>query len=115
MDAGEEWTIEKVMRVVNYNCFHVTFSGGDPMYQAEELLPLAKAITEAGYKIWCYTGFHYENIRDKSPYRELLQYVDVLVDGPFVESLKPAVALRFRGSSNQRFIRPATGEEIFFD
>lgn len=115
MDAGEDWTVEKVMRVVDYNRFHVTFSGGDPMYQAEELIPLARAIAEAGYKIWCYTGFHYEVIRDKSPYRELLQYIDVLVDGPFIESLKPTVALRFRGSSNQRFIRPATGEEIFFD
>lgn len=115
MDAGEDWTVDKVMAVVEYNRFPVTFSGGDPMYQAEALIPLARAITEAGYSIWCYTGFHYEAIRDRSPYRELLQYVDVLVDGPFVESLKPARALRFRGSSNQRFIRPATGEEIFFE
>lgn len=115
-DAGEDWSLEKVMAVVEYNRFPVTFSGGDPMYQAEELLPLARAISEAGYKIWCYTGFHYEAIRDRSPYKELLEYIDVLVDGPFVEALKPVgPALRFRGSSNQRFIRPATGEEIFFD
>ena len=115
-DAGEEKSVEDLMKVIQYNRFHVTFSGGDPMYQAADLLPLAKAITEMGLKIWCYTGFHYEKIRDKSPYKELLEYIDVLVDGPYVEALKPiGPALRFRGSSNQRFIRPATGEELVFE
>ena len=51
-DAGEEKSVEDLMKVIQYNRFHVTFSGGDPMYQAAELLPLAKAITEMGLKIW---------------------------------------------------------------
>lgn len=121
MDAGEDWTLEKVLAVIRYNRFDVTFSGGDPMYQAEALVPLAKAVKEAGLTLWCYTGFVYEAICDKSPYRELLEYVDVLVDGPFIEALKPAAEsrvrgghLRFRGSSNQRFINPKTGEELIF-
>lgn len=115
-DAGEDRTIEELMEVVRYNRFNVTFSGGDPMYQAAELLPLARAIKEMGLTIWCYTGFHYEQLRDHSPYKELLAYIDVLVDGPYVEALKPAgPALRFRGSANQRFICPATGEEILFE
>lgn len=121
MDAGTDWTVRKLMEVIGYNRFDVTFSGGDPMYQAEALLPLAKAIKEQGLTLWCYTGFVFEAIRDKSPYKELLQYVDVLVDGPFMEALKPALEgkvggghLRFRGSSNQRFIVPATGEELTF-
>ena len=115
-DAGEDKSVEDLMKVIRYNRFHVTFSGGDPMYQASELIPLAKAITAMGLKIWCYTGFHYEQLREKSPYKELLEYIDVLVDGPYVESLKPiGPALRCRGSSNQRFIRPATGEELVFE
>lgn len=114
-DAGSDWTMERLLSLVKYNRFDVTFSGGDPMYQAAELLPLAKAIREAGYGIWCYTGFRFEDIRDKSPYKELLEYIDVLVDGPFVEKEKPAgKALRFRGSKNQRFIVPKTGEELEF-
>ena len=114
-DAGSDWTVERLLSLVKYNRFDVTFSGGDPMYQAAELLPLAKAIREAGYGIWCYTGFRFEDIRDKSPYKELLEYIDVLVDGPFVEKEKPAgKALRFRGSKNQRFIVPKTGEELEF-
>lgn len=112
-DAGEDWSVEKLMRVIRYNRFPVTFSGGDPLYQAEELLPLARQIKAEGLDLWCYTGFVYEQICDQSPYKELLEYVDVLVEGPFVEALKPeGPALRFRGSSNQRFICPATGEEL---
>ncbi len=104
MDAGVEMTLDEVMKVVEYNRFNVTFSGGDPMYQAEAILPLARA-----------TGFHYEDIRDKSPYRELLEFVDVLVDGPYMERLKPeGPALRFRGSSNQRFISLPDGVELAY-
>lgn len=115
MDAGVEMTLDEVMKVVEYNRFNVTFSGGDPMYQAEAILPLARAIKGLGLTIWCYTGFHYEDIRDKSPYRELLECVDVLVDGPYMERLKPeGPALRFRGSSNQRFISLPDGVELAY-
>jgi len=115
-DAGEDWSVDRLMTVIRYDRFNVTFSGGDPMYQAAKLLPLAKAIKEEGLTLWCYTGFLYEDIRDKSPFKELLAYIDVLVDGPYMEALKPAgPALRFRGSSNQRFICPQTGEELSFE
>lgn len=85
--------------------FNVTFTGGDPLYQAEALLPLAKSIKNAGYNIWCYTGFEFEELmKDSVPgVSALLDYIDVLVDGRFVEELKDT-SLRFRGSSNQRII-----------
>lgn len=54
--------------------------------------------------IWIYTGYLYENLKDL----EIMEYIDVLVDGPFIESLKD-ISLKFRGSSNQRIIDiPAT-------
>ena len=113
--AGEDWSVERLMRVIRFNHFNVTLSGGDPLYQAEELLPLLKAIKAEGLTVWCYTGFVYENIKEQSPYRELLPYIDVLVDGPFEQENKPSgAALRFRGSLNQRFICPMTGDELFF-
>lgn len=49
--------------------------------------------------IWLYTGYLYEQVKDLP----LMQYVDVLVDGPFIEELKD-ITLKFRGSSNQRII-----------
>ena len=49
--------------------------------------------------IWCYTGYRWENIS----HLPILKYIDVLVDGQFVEGLKDP-RLKFRGSSNQRII-----------
>ena len=51
--------------------------------------------------IWLYSSFLYEEIKDFDV--EILSYLDVLIDGPFVEALKDR-KLRFRGSSNQRLI-----------
>ena len=59
--------------------------------------------------IWCYTGNHFEQeILQPGPGRcevtdEFLQYIDVLVDGDFVQD-KYDISLRFRGSCNQRII-----------
>lgn len=59
--------------------------------------------------IWCYTGYTYKDdfIRGNTAYTEYIEYIleniDVLVDGKFIEELKD-VSLVFRGSSNQRII-----------
>lgn len=103
-DAGRDFTIEQVMEVVRRADFNVTFSGGDPMYQAENILPLARAIKDAGYTIWCYTGFTLEQLKDVPGAPELLKLIDVLVDGPYIAALRDTT-LPFRGSSNQRVIR----------
>lgn len=102
-ESGREMTVDEVMSEIIENDFDVTFTGGDPMYRAAELLPLAKRIKEAGKTIWCYTGFHYEDVVRDIRMSELLEHIDVLVDGPFIESLRD-VHLQFRGSSNQRLI-----------
>ena len=83
----------------------VTFSGGDPMYQAESFLELAKMIRTVPDKdIWCYTGYIFEDlIRNHDEKYELLRHVDVLVDGRYVHELRD-LTLGFRGSSNQRVI-----------
>lgn len=51
--------------------------------------------------IWLYTGYKYEDIKKRYP--DVLKYIDVMVDGPFIESLKD-ISLAFRGSGNQRII-----------
>lgn len=65
------------------------------------LLPFLKRIriNHPDKDVWLYTGYIYENIRDI----ELLKWVDVLVDGPFIEAEKD-ISLAFRGSRNQRII-----------
>ncbi|MDE5752887.1 MAG: radical SAM protein, partial [Duncaniella sp.] len=59
-EAGREMEIDDILAVVDENGFDVTFSGGDPMFQAEELYKLARRIKESGRNIWCYTGYLYE-------------------------------------------------------
>lgn len=106
--AGTPMTVDDVMKTVLYNDFDVTFSGGDPLYSAESILPLAARIKEAGYSIWCYTGFTLEELLENgtAAQLELLKFVDVLVDGPFIDSRRDTT-LRFRGSDNQRMIKLA--------
>ena len=83
----------------------VTFSGGEPMCQAESLVPLAKMIKERGLHLAIYTGYTFEDLcaKDATCVKELLAYADVLIDGEFIESLRD-YTLKFRGSSNQRVI-----------
>lgn len=95
--------IDEILKIIDENECNVTFSGGDPMEQAERLLPLAIAIRERGYTIWCYTGYTYEEILDNPRLAPLLAYIEVLVDGRFVADRRD-ISLRFRGSSNQRLI-----------
>ena len=85
----------------------VTFSGGEPFCQARPLAELAVKLRAAGLGVMSYSGFTVEElIREASSenaYMELLNSIDYLVDGRFVESLK-SYECRFRGSTNQRII-----------
>lgn len=103
MNGGSEMDVKSIMYRVIENDFNVTFSGGDPMYQASEIIPLAKAIKDIGKNIWCYTGFQYEDLLRNDEMRALLSYIDVLVDGEFILSQRNT-SLLFRGSGNQRLI-----------
>ena len=117
-EQGREMSTEELMRIIEADPYaNVTFSGGDPMYQCDGFAELARAIHARTNKdIWCYTGFTYEMLITRAQ-RELLYEIDVLVDGPFVQSLRDSDLL-FRGSSNQRLIDvPATlyaGEVILW-
>lgn len=107
--AGCDMSVEEVMATVLYNEAPVTFSGGDPVYQAAEILPLARGIKEAGLNLWCYTGFTFEQLQHGIPevpapvIEEFLGLIDVLVDGPFIIARRDT-DLRYRGSSNQRLV-----------
>ncbi len=98
-------SIEEILDIIKEDEFcNVTFSGGDPLYQVEAFTELARRIKEETDKtIWCYTGFTYEEIIADARLSMILPYLDVIVDGPFIEGKKDKELL-FRGSSNQRII-----------
>lgn len=79
--------------------------GGDPIERenVSEVVTLCHLVKllYPDKSIWLYTGYKYEDIAEKYP--DLLGFIDVMVDGPFIEDLKD-ISLTFRGSSNQRII-----------
>ena len=101
-DKGIVLEIDKLIKDVLENPMitGVTFSGGDFSY-------MAKILKNKGLNIWCYTGYTFEKLLDKmkenKDIRELLNNIDVLVDGKFEINNKKE-ELKFRGSSNQRII-----------
>lgn len=91
----------------------LTLLGGEPLEHVNQkaLLPFLKKVREVYPKktVWCYTGYVFEEdilgrmCKKWEETPELLSYIDVLVDGPFVEE-KKNIQLLFRGSENQRLI-----------
>lgn len=82
----------------------LTLSGGDPLY-GDNINEITKLVYEVKQKfpdktIWLYTGYTLDEIKRLV----LLRYIDVIVDGPYIESLRD-VTLPFRGSSNQNIIK----------
>ncbi len=103
-DGGRDMSTEELLKIILADPFaNVTFTGGDPMYQCDGFAELARAMHQQSNKdIWCYTGFTFESLITPAQ-RELLEQLDVVVDGPFIERLRDPDLL-FRGSSNQRII-----------
>ena len=82
--------------------------GGEPMEPENRgaVLSLVKKVREQYPQktIWCYTGYTYEEIQAHPRLAAALPYIDVLVEGRFIQALY-SPHLEFRGSSNQRIIR----------
>lgn len=104
-NAGRDVSINSILRdILDDPYANVTFTGGDPLYQVDEFTKLAKKIKENSNKtIWLYTGFTYEQILESDKLSQILPYIDVIVDGPFINDLRDT-NLQFRGSSNQKII-----------
>ena len=118
-DYGEPFTEETVEMIFksfeNPVIAGLTVLGGEPFEPENQraLLPFLRRFKEKfpQKNVWCYTGNLYEElIGEKGEHykhlditNELLTYIDILVDGRYVEELR-SIGLRFRGSSNQRVI-----------
>lgn len=100
-----EELIDKIKSEINKRPFlrTIVLSGGDCMYSPKETLELLNKVNKPQFKVWCYTGFTFEELIQNEEQLELLSEIDVLVDGEF-DITKRDITLAFRGSSNQRII-----------
>ena len=104
--CGTPTEAETVLEIVRGNplCRGVTFSGGEPFSQAEELARLGKMLKAAGYEVAAYSGYTREQLLEGTDgQKELLGTLDVLIDGPFLQAER-SLELNFRGSRNQRVL-----------
>ncbi len=84
----------------------ITFSGGDPFYQANECVAFLEELwhrTSKKYHVATYTGYVFEELVMHQKYWQFLSKIDVIVDGPYIEELRD-LRLRWKGSRNQRII-----------
>lgn len=105
---GKKWDIDAEKKVISYlkldQVEGLTVLGGEPFENPIGLLKALRNIKkEVDKPIWIYSGFIFEDLVNIKIAREILEEIDVLVDGEFIEELKD-LRLRFRGSSNQRII-----------
>jgi anaerobic ribonucleoside-triphosphate reductase activating protein len=83
--------------------------GGEPLSKLsdnrKQVILLAKEVKEKfpTKSIWIWSGYLLDEIQTDDSMKDILKYVDVLIDGPFVEELKD-LSIPFRGSSNQRIL-----------
>lgn len=104
--CGTDMDEETIVRIAKSNplCRGVTFSGGEPFAQGTGFAKLAKLLKTAGYEVASYSGYTFEQLLSGTPaQKELLESIDILIDGPFLLSEK-SLEVPFRGSRNQRII-----------
>lgn len=129
---GKAFTDKEMDYIIeNSNAPHITglsLLGGEPLefVNQQGILPLVKRYKETypDKTIWCYTGYDFEkDILGRMVHQwdftsELLSYLDVIVDGEFIEEEK-SLSLRFKGSANQRIIDVpkslAQGKTVLWD
>lgn len=86
----------------------ITLSGGEPFEQPDALVKICKEARKLGLDVWAYSGYTFEQLTDIKndkyfKWKNLLNEIDVLIDGKFIEE-KKSMLLKYRGSSNQRVL-----------
>ena len=104
---GENYSVEKLYELISTqkNIDGVTFLGGEPFEQAQELSKLAFMVKQKALSVLCFTGYTIEDLKAKNDIfvYKFLENIDLLIDGGFEED-KFDLSRPWVGSSNQRYI-----------
>lgn len=113
---GKQFTQTEINNILEYlsltQVSGLTILGGEPLqnisgikFLLKEIYPYILKWNESGIKkdIWLYSGYTFEEILACNSKKEILNYIDILVDGRFIEE-ELDLSLAFRGSRNQRIL-----------
>lgn len=106
-NGGTLTTTEEVIANIQKERFldGITLSGGDPFLQPKACKEIAEAARQRGLNVWVYTGWTFEQLLAMGgEFKEALESIDILVDGPFVQA-EHDPDLLWRGSRNQRLVK----------
>lgn len=109
-NIGNDFTEETIDNIIvsldNEYTSGLSLLGGEPLapYNIDAAIDLCRNVYTAfpNKNIWVWTGYKLEDLNNKQ--KEILNYIDVLIDGPFIEELKD-LSISWRGSSNQRILK----------
>lgn len=116
--SGKEWTKEIENKFVsianNPHIDRISILGGEPLAPENvvNVITLCKRLSITNKQIWVFTGYKIDELNDIQ--REVLDYIDVLIDGRYVDELRDQ-SLAFRGSSNQHIWKKIEGEWRIID
>jgi anaerobic ribonucleoside-triphosphate reductase activating protein len=109
MAGGRDTDTEEVLQRMRESRLirGLTLSGGEPFLQAEAALILARAARASRLNVVAYSGYQFEELLERGKSEpavaQLLEEIDMLVDGPYMETRRD-ISLAFRGSCNQRLV-----------
>lgn len=109
LDGGYMEDCDKIIQMVLSNPLYagITFSGGDPILQIEQVIYIAKEVKKHHLNTILYTGYLFEQVvqmaKNDSRFDGVFDLIDYIVDGPFINSQRD-LTLHFKGSTNQRTI-----------
>lgn len=106
----DEEAKQKIFNELNHEwCKGLSILGGEPLSMLsdnrKQVISLAKEVKEKfpTKDIWAWSGYLLDEIQTNDSMKDILKYIDVLVDGPFIEEQKD-LSIPFRGSNNQRIL-----------
>lgn len=104
-DGGTIYNVEELIDLIKSykdKIEGITFLGGEPLEQIEAVTEISKAVQEMGLSVLVFTGYKYSELSERKEFKELIKYIDILIDGRYEEDQQD-FSRPWVGSSNQNY------------
>ena len=105
IDGGTSYEVSDFINIIKSYADKIegiTWLGGEPLNQINAVTQISKTVQNLGLSVILFTGYEYENLKNKRDFQKLIKYVDILIDGKYEED-KQDFSRAWVGSSNQNY------------